>query len=756
MPSKPVHNAYIELRADDKKLASDIVAAVRKAEAKVRKIRVGAAGTDPRTGSTGGSYDPAANFFRGFSGLATLYASSRIVGSSIKTGADFETGMARIATLLSKNERGGLGTIARDIKNLGIKYGTSFKDLQSAAYESLSAQIPVGKLPKFLETAAKSGVAGASDTETAIDALTTVINAYGMSADDATRISDTLFKTVDRGKITYEQLAATIGKVAAQSALVGVSFEELTGTIATLTRAGIKPSEAMTSIYGLIAGFLNPTDEAQAAADKYGLKLNASTLQKLGFSGVAWALKDASPEDLLTIANQRKGFRAIATLNNNRAGNALDVAIMSQAMGGGTNATERAFSEFEQTFSIRMKKLANELASYFVESFDLYKDQLADIAESVTKIALGIPNNKRPGRELGTNFGNEGVTTGWYYNGMYAYEYMKNFDFGWFTRPETLNPYSEQGRKRAAGIEAAKRARQRSIEQYGEIPSYNENETANRLEQERTLANEQFAGLTSFVRAMRKRIAMGEVLASKGKNWILGKVRSRLGANQAAYNLEQDGTQELNFAGQYNLLATKLRTEKEILSYKYATGEIDKQTYEQELALANKKTDRLKKELETKQAIFELDFKSSSEELKAAEKISKLRSIGRDKEADTLEIQERYRQQREILEKKIIELQANGASQRIVQAVQGDIDRLKSIEKNDLAILKRNNNLQLGGLPYSNPTNIEGIMRTVYPSTSISSGDVDQEILGTLKNINDSFRRGVSIKEAGGILRITY
>ena len=95
-----------------------------------------------------------------------------------------------------------------------------------------------------------------TDTAAAADAITTILNSYQLSASQATAVSDKLFATVKRGKLTFSELAGSIGKVSAVAAIAGLSLDELLATIATITRQGIRSDQAMTAIVGVIRTFI--------------------------------------------------------------------------------------------------------------------------------------------------------------------------------------------------------------------------------------------------------------------------------------------------------------------------------------------------------------------------------------------------------------------------------------------------------------------------------------------------------------------
>ena len=99
---------------------------------------------------------------------------------------------------------------------------------------------------KILEVSAKAAVGGLTETETAADAVTTILNAYKMSAEEAGTVSDQLFTTVRLGKTTFGELGASIAQVAPIAAAYGISIDQVLGAVASLTKQGTPTAQAMT------------------------------------------------------------------------------------------------------------------------------------------------------------------------------------------------------------------------------------------------------------------------------------------------------------------------------------------------------------------------------------------------------------------------------------------------------------------------------------------------------------------------------
>ena len=214
--------AFVELFADD----SMLVRGLRRAGARLRAFgtRVSAMGKKIL--------------------MVSAMAAVPLAGG-VKVFADFEKQMANVSTMLDEPAK-HMRTFRDEIRRMSVEFGESTEALAGGLYDILSASIDPAKALQVLAVATKAAKAGLTDTKTAADAITTILNSYGMAAEEAGRVSDVLFKTVRRGKLTFAELAPQIGQVASSAAVAGVSIDELAGLLATLTRNGIRTENAVT------------------------------------------------------------------------------------------------------------------------------------------------------------------------------------------------------------------------------------------------------------------------------------------------------------------------------------------------------------------------------------------------------------------------------------------------------------------------------------------------------------------------------
>lgn len=203
--------------------------------------------------------------------------------------------------LLSLDSR--LGSAA---DNAGALYFAYSSGVRGTEKELVKFTGEVGKLSQAI-------VAGQIPT---MDAVTSIMNAYGKTASDVTEISDMFFQVVKQGKTTGSSFANTIGSVAGVAANARVSLDELGAAAATLTTT--MPTErAITSLSALITAFIKPTDEATKVAQKYGIELSAAALKSKGLSGVMAELNSkvgTNTEAIAQIVPSIEGMRAAVAL----------------------------------------------------------------------------------------------------------------------------------------------------------------------------------------------------------------------------------------------------------------------------------------------------------------------------------------------------------------------------------------------------------------------------------------------------------
>ena len=158
-------------------------------------------------------------------------ATTALVGMtvvSVKMAANFERGVTEIGTLMDGVTKGAIRNMRKELLDLSADSGQAIEVLTKARYDIVSAGFSsAAESALVLNQSVKLATASATTAAAAADILTTALNAYGLEADQTTRVSDVLFNTVKLGKTTMTELAASLGTVLPTARAAGVSIAAL-------------------------------------------------------------------------------------------------------------------------------------------------------------------------------------------------------------------------------------------------------------------------------------------------------------------------------------------------------------------------------------------------------------------------------------------------------------------------------------------------------------------------------------------------
>lgn len=215
-------------------------------------------------------------------GVATSAAGiAAFVGNQV---TQLDAAAAAVRTLGVDSQE--LGTRLRAL-SVELDNNISTLDLTKAAYDVASSGFSsAADATQILRASALGAKGGFAEVNDVASALTGVINAYGLSASDATKIVDGFVQTQADGVITVRQYAAEIGNIASIAAASGVGIEELNAAIATATLRGVPVSQTFTGLRQALASIIKPSEQAKELAESLGIQFNVGALQAKGLGGV--------------------------------------------------------------------------------------------------------------------------------------------------------------------------------------------------------------------------------------------------------------------------------------------------------------------------------------------------------------------------------------------------------------------------------------------------------------------------------------
>jgi TP901 family phage tail tape measure protein len=322
---------------------------------------------------------------------------------AVKLGADFETAMAEVASIATGITGPALDFLQRKVERLAVLMGKDAAEMARGLYQAISAGATgAARSTEVLRVASMAAIAGITDMETAVKAITRSMNAWGISVRHAERIGDVFFEGVRLGVFRFAELEHAVGTVAGIAATLGVSLQEIVASFAALTRAGLGIDRAATGLRSLMSQMLKPTKEALQVARALGLELSPAALKRQGLVGMLWAIRRATGGRPDLIARLFPNRRALASLLPLLTRQFPQFLNFLRQIGGRAGALGEAFRKMTNTLSFAWNQMWQQLKDTARAFFLPVRGPLIRLFKEIAKWLRSLkPLVKELGRVVG-------------------------------------------------------------------------------------------------------------------------------------------------------------------------------------------------------------------------------------------------------------------------------------------------------------------------------------------------------------------
>lgn len=240
--------------------------------------------------------------------------------AAVKTAADFDTAMSQVAAV-----SGATGSDLDALRDKAREMGAKTKFSASEAAEAMNYMAMagwkttdmLGGIEGIMNLAAASG----EDLATTSDIVTDALTAFGLSADDSGHFADVLAAASSNANTNVSMMGETFKYCASIAGALGFSVEDTAEAIGLMANAGIKSSQAGTSLRTIMN---NLTGEVKICGSSIGEVTIATTNAdgsmrglsdiladcRTAFSGLSESEKAAAAETLVG-KNAMSGFLAL-------------------------------------------------------------------------------------------------------------------------------------------------------------------------------------------------------------------------------------------------------------------------------------------------------------------------------------------------------------------------------------------------------------------------------------------------------------
>lgn len=321
-------------------------------------------------------------------GSALKAAASNAVSMAMSN----ETAFAKASTLLSGDD---LTKYFEGLIEMSNRTGVAFTDLAESMYSALSAGVPQDNVLEFVENTVNLSKGGFTQTATAIDIVTTALNAYQMEMSEATHVQDVLITTQNLGKTTVDELASNMGKLIPTANGVNVAFDQLGAMYATVTANGVATAETTTYLNAMIneLGASGSTAEkamqaATAGTDMAGKKI--SEISAMGYD-VTDVLKlmdeyaQSTGKSLSDMFSSSEGAKAASILLSNMEGFKSNITSMIDSAGAASAAAETMMDTTAEKIQVaknQIDNLTSSIAEQLLPVIGETAQEISDVADS--------------------------------------------------------------------------------------------------------------------------------------------------------------------------------------------------------------------------------------------------------------------------------------------------------------------------------------------------------------------------------------
>ena len=222
-------------------------------------------------------------------------ATQMVVGfakESVAVGAEFEQAMANVKAITGStgHEFNQLTDFARELgKTTMMSAQESAEAMAFLGMAGWDATEMMSGLPNILNLTIASG----RDFATVADIVSDNLTAFGMEASDTGRYTDALAYAMSNANVNMDTLGESLKYIAPVASSAGFSMEETVSAVMALGDAGIKGSQAGTTLRTVMLNLTGANEKATAKLKELGVEIFDSEGKTRSFNAIIKDLEKA-------------------------------------------------------------------------------------------------------------------------------------------------------------------------------------------------------------------------------------------------------------------------------------------------------------------------------------------------------------------------------------------------------------------------------------------------------------------------------
>lgn len=316
--------------------------------------------------------------------LPVTGAATGIAAVAVKTAADFDSAMSNVAAISSAT-----GNELEALRDKAKEMGSQTKFSASESADAMSYMAMAGwkteDMLNGIEGVMQLAAASGEDLATTSDILTDGLTAFGLSAQESGRMADVMAAASSNANTNVTILGESYKYCASTAGAMGYSLEDVTESLGLMANAGVKGSQAGTTLKNAMINMAKPTDAMAAAMDAYNISITKSDGSMKSWNEVVANLRES-----LGSLSEAEQTAAVATIFGKEATAGMlsvinaapaDIEKLNSAINSSSGVAEEMANTMNDNLNGQLTELKSQLEGLAISIGEILMPIVRDIVE---------------------------------------------------------------------------------------------------------------------------------------------------------------------------------------------------------------------------------------------------------------------------------------------------------------------------------------------------------------------------------------
>lgn len=216
------------------------------------------------------------DFLKGMGIAYGISGAGALIGNVIRDATEYDNIMQTAKNILKTHDKNGnfngrFAQMAQTVRDVGVETKFTAPQVADAAKFLAMAGFDINAINQSIRPISDIALVGDTDLGETADVVTNIMTGYGISPDRIRKAADIMTMTFTKSNTTLMEIAEAYKYSASLLSAGGIDFEEATAGLGILGDAGIKGSQAGTTMRTIMANIINPTKKQLANWERIGV-----------------------------------------------------------------------------------------------------------------------------------------------------------------------------------------------------------------------------------------------------------------------------------------------------------------------------------------------------------------------------------------------------------------------------------------------------------------------------------------------------